>query len=98
MGFVGEEGVAMSNKIGCHCAGNPSCKLCSGTKFYQYEPGPRGWMPFKCPTCSGTGWAEFPGKEREKCPTCRGNGSVDPADPPSSGMLNVIWKSLFGAT
>ena len=88
----------MSKKVACHCGGNPDCKLCLGKKFYQYEPGARGWMPFKCPTCAGTGWAEMPGKAKERCPTCRGSGSVDPADPPSTGWGDVIWKSLFGAT
>ena len=88
----------MAKKVGCHCAGNPNCKLCGGTKVYQYEPGPRGWMPFKCPTCAGTGSVEVPGKDREKCWTCRGQGMVDPANPPSKGMMDVIWKAIFGAT
>jgi hypothetical protein len=88
----------MAKKVGCHCAGNPHCKLCNGTKVYQYEPGPRGWMPFKCPNCEGTGSAEVPGKGLGKCTTCQGQGMVDPANPPSTGMMDVIWKSLFGAT
>lgn len=87
----------MAKRVKCHCGGRADCKLCSGTGFYGYEPGPRGWMPFKCPTCAGTGRLQEPGEEPEKCPTCRGNGSVDPADPPAHGMFDVIWKALFGA-
>lgn len=87
----------MAKRVKCHCGGRPSCKLCNGTGYYAYEPGPRGWLPFKCPTCDGRGWTEEPGVEREKCPTCRGTGTVDPADPPPHGMFDVIWKALFGA-
>jgi DnaJ-class molecular chaperone len=54
-------------------------------------------MPFKCPTCEGTGKLVEPGEEPEKCPTCRGHGTVDPADPPPHGLFDVIWKALFGA-
>lgn len=78
--------------VGCHCAGNAACKLCSGEGRYDYVPGPRGWMPFACPTCDGKGrTAAGP------CPTCRGAGSVDPADPPTKGTFDVVWKALFGA-
>ena len=84
-------------KVRCHCGGRADCKLCRGTKFYTYEPGPRGWLPFKCPTCEGTGRLVEPGEEPEKCPTCRGHGTVDPADPPPHGIFDVIWKALFGA-
>lgn len=87
----------MAKPVKCHCGGRPSCKLCNGTGAYAYEAGPRGWIPFKCPTCAGTGWVVEPGIEREKCFTCRGTGTVDPADPPSSGMLDIIWKAIFGA-
>ena len=87
----------MQKKISCHCGGRPSCKLCNGTKYYMYEAGPKGYLPFRCPTCAATGWITEPGLEREKCITCRGNGSVDPADPPSHGMFDIIWKALFGA-
>ena len=87
----------MLKTIKCHCGGRPSCKLCSGTQNFQYEAGPRGYLPFACPTCNGKGWLEEPGADRGKCFTCRGNGTVDPADPPSHGFIDIIWKALFGA-
>ena len=87
----------MLTTIKCHCGGRPSCKLCGGTQSYQYEVGPRGHLPFACPTCQGQGWLEEPGIDREKCFTCRGNGTVDPADPPSNGFFDIIWKAMFGA-
>lgn len=87
----------MPKKLKCHCGRRPSCRLCNGTQWYLYEPGPRGWMPFKCPTCAGKGWREEPGLPRDQCPTCRGNGSVDPADTPPRGMFDIIWKAIFGA-
>lgn len=87
----------MPKSIKCRCGGRASCKLCRGTRRYEYEPGPRGWMPFKCPTCTGAGRTADPGLEPEACPTCGGIGTVDPADPPMKGMLDVIWKALFGA-
>lgn len=87
----------MPKRVRCHCGGRSDCKLCGGTKFYDYEPGPRGWMPFKCPTCAGSGTLAEAGEPPEKCPTCRGHGTVDPADPPPHGVFDVIWKALFGA-
>ena len=84
-------------KVQCHCGGRPSCKLCNGTKSYEYEVGPKGWLPFRCPTCSGSGWLVEPGIDREKCFTCVGNGRVDPADPPSKGFVDILWKAMFGA-
>lgn len=88
----------MAKKIGCHCGKRPGCRLCEGTGFYRYEVGPRGYLPFRCPTCEGKGWRNGDGgAEPDKCPTCRGNGTVDPADPPSRGMIDIIWKALFGA-
>jgi hypothetical protein len=87
----------MTKTINCPCGGRPSCRLCHGSKSYQYESGPRGYLPFKCPTCNGAGWIEEPGLDREKCFTCLGNGTVDPADPPSKGLVDIIWKALFGA-
>ena len=80
------------SKVRCRCHGNPACKLCHGTKFYEYRPGPRGWMPFRCPTCGGAGKLES-----GPCFTCRGTGQVDPADPPTKGIFDVLWKVLFGA-
>jgi DnaJ-class molecular chaperone len=87
----------MLKKIKCHCGSRPSCKLCNGAGYYQYEVGPRGYLPFRCPSCQGKGTREEPGLDREKCPTCRGSGTVDPADPPHHGIFDVIWKALFGA-
>lgn len=88
----------MSKKVGCHCRKNPACKLCGGTGQYDYEPGPRGWMPFTCPTCAGKRSLTTAAGGAESCFTCQGNGQVDPADPPSSGWGDVIWKAVFGAT
>ena len=85
-----------ATKVKCHCGGRPDCRLCDGTGGYAYEPGPRGWMPFRCPTCEGSGRAGGAGAGG-RCPTCRGAGAVDPADPPTRGTLDVIWKALFGA-
>lgn len=82
----------MAKRIRCHCLGKPECRLCRGTKFYAYEPGPRGWMPFPCPTCDRTGKVGA-----ETCFTCRGTGQVDPADPPTAGVLDVFWKMIMGA-
>ncbi|MBX9579812.1 MAG: hypothetical protein K2X87_05840 [Gemmataceae bacterium] len=87
----------MARKVGCHCGGRSECRLCNGTGSYEYQPGPRGWLPFRCPTCDGRGTLADPANGPEPCPTCRGTGTVDPADPPTRGMLDVIWKSLFGA-
>ncbi len=82
----------MERRVRCACGGDPRCELCNGTKTYGYTPGPRGWLPFACPTCAGTGKLGA-----EACPTCRGEGQVDPADPPVNGFLDVVWKVLFGA-
>ena len=87
----------MLKSIKCHCGGRPSCKLCGGTSKYEYDLGPRGYLPFACPTCRARGYLEEPGLEREKCFTCRGNGTVDPADPPSNSFVDIIWKAMFGA-
>lgn len=85
----------MAHQIRCHCRGNPRCELCHGAKFYDYTPGPRGWMPFACPTCGGSG--RF---DDGHCFTCRQTGSVDPADPPpaegAKGVFRTAWKILFG--
>ena len=90
----------MARSVRCHCNGNPECKLCHGEKFYQYEPGPRGWMPFRCPTCEGKGvLSNGPGGE-QSCFTCTGTGVVDPANPPYDpgwkGALRIGWKIFFG--
>ena len=87
----------MPKRIRCHCGGLPSCRLCHGTGKYDYDPGPRGYVPFRCPTCEGRrnladeDGATFP------CPTCAGQGAVDPANPPPAGMWDVLTKIFFGA-
>lgn len=89
----------MSHHIRCACQRNPDCKLCQGTGVYQYEPGPRGWMPFMCPTCEGTRETTVEGKA-ERCFTCSGSGSVDPANPPrdksTRGFARDIWRIFMG--
>lgn len=89
----------MPHSVRCPCLGHPDCKLCSGTKFYTYEPGPRGWMPFTCPTCEGKREVTVEGKT-EPCFTCRGAGTVDPALPPrdrsTRGFIRDVWRIFFG--
>jgi hypothetical protein len=89
----------MPRPVRCPCRGNPDCKLCEGTQFYDYEPGPRGWMPFTCPTCSGTREVTVEGKS-QPCFTCGGTGSIDPANPPrdrsTRGFLRDVWRIFFG--
>jgi hypothetical protein len=86
----------VAHQIRCPCRGNSECKLCGGAKLYAYEPGPRGWMPFPCPTCSGTLAAE----DGSPCVTCRGARTIDPANPPAAegtrGWLRNSWRFLFG--
>jgi DnaJ-class molecular chaperone len=84
----------MSKQIRCHCQGIPGCRLCNGTGKYEYNPGPRGYIPFRCPTCEGKG--KLPESDLP-CATCKGEGNVDPANPPAKGMLDVLVKILFGA-
>ncbi len=89
----------MPYSILCPCRGNPDCKLCGGSKFYQYEPGPRGWMPFVCPTCEGKREATVEG-QTQKCSTCEGAGIIDPANPPrdrtTRGFIRDVWRIFFG--
>jgi hypothetical protein len=85
--------------VRCPCHGNPDCKLCRGNKFYPYQPGPRGWMPFTCPTCDGK--RVLPNAAGElRCFTCKGAGNVDPAYPPYDpgwrGAIRIGWKIFFG--
>ena len=88
----------MANKrIRCHCGGKPFCKLCGGTGKYEYDPGPQGYMPFRCPTCDGQRTLADDDGTRFPCPTCKAEGTVDPAHPPPAGMLDVLTKILFGA-
>jgi len=87
-------------QVRCPCRGKYECKLCGGTKFYSYEPGPRGWMPFICPTCTGEGRLAAANEEPRICITCGGAGSIDPANPPRAegtrGWIRNSWRFLFG--
>lgn len=89
----------MAHRVLCRCNGNPECKLCLGGKRYDYEPGPRGWMPFPCPTCEGRKRVPTNGT-LGPCFTCDGTGVVDPAKPPRDttprGFLRDIWRIYFG--
>ena len=89
----------MAHQVRCPCGGNPACKLCAGTKFYEYQPGPRGWMPFTCPTCEGKREVTVEGKA-EQCFTCHGAGIIDPANPPrdrsTRGFIRDVWRIFFG--
>lgn len=87
----------MAKQIICGCEKYPKCKLCSGKGTYSYEPGPQGWHPFRCPTCEGGGQLVDETGAKSGCPTCRGQGKVDPANPPSKGLLDLLWKTFFGA-
>jgi DnaJ-class molecular chaperone len=69
--------------------------LCEGKGVYAYDPGPRGWMPFLCPTCEGEGVLKEPGQPEEECPTCHKEGKIDPANPPVS-LAAKIRKMFFG--
>lgn len=90
----------MAHSVRCNCLGNSACKLCHGTKFYLYEPGPRGWMPFRCPTCDRKRTVPNERGEEVPCFTCRQAGNVDPGYPPHPpgwlGALRVGWKTFFG--
>jgi hypothetical protein len=90
----------MTTSVRCPCQGNAACKLCCGKKFYPFEPGPRGWMPFTCPTCRGKRVVPNASGAAEPCFTCDGGGSVDPAYPPYApgwrGALRIGWKIFFG--
>lgn len=86
----------MPKSVRCRCRGELECKLCRGMKVYDYEPGPRGWQLFPCPTCRD---ARTSGR-RPACATCDGRGVVDPADPPPAGgwrgRTRAAWIALFG--
>ena len=88
------------HRVRCACRGKLGCKLCGGTKFYDYEPGPRGWMPFVCPTCEGMRTIPDEGDARQTCYTCEGQGTIDPASPPyaegTAGLFRKAWKIFFG--
>ncbi|MCS6866353.1 MAG: hypothetical protein RMJ56_15070 [Gemmataceae bacterium] len=89
----------MAEPVRCPCGGQPECELCLGAGVYRYQPGPRGWMPFLCPTCQGRGQWPRNG-HNEPCLTCRGSGHIDPAYPPRNtsvrGFLRDMWRVFFG--
>jgi DnaJ-class molecular chaperone len=85
----------VAKQIPCPCKGNPICQLCQGRGVYNYQPGPRGWMPFVCPTCGGKGILEKSGESAEDCPTCHGACNIDPADIPI-GIFTKVRKIFFG--
>lgn len=89
----------MPARVRCHCHGKPDCQLCHGARFYPYEPGPHGWLPFRCPTCQGTGEIADKGGPK-RCYTCEGAGTVDPANPPFDpgwkGLLRIGLKIMLG--
>ena len=84
-------------KIRCHCGGLPICKLCGGQGKYDYDAGPAGYIPFRCPTCEGAGTLKDDDGVVFTCKTCNGQKSVDPAFPPPAGMWDILTKILFGA-
>lgn len=90
----------MSHQIRCQCDGNPRCELCRGAKSYDYQPGPRGWMPFVCPTCRGTGRAASADGDPIDCFTCNRLGRIDPANPPDDpgvrGFFGKARRIFFG--
>jgi DnaJ-class molecular chaperone len=85
--------------VRCPCRGRLECKLCHGTKVYEYDVGPGGWLPFTCPMCEGKGTLPD-GDTEQRCFTCHGAKTVDPANPPPNespaGVLRKIWKIFFG--
>lgn len=87
----------MPKKIRCHCGGKASCRLCHGLGKYDYDPGPRGYVPFYCPNCEGKRVLSDDDGTQFKCPTCKGEGVIDPAHPPTAGMFDVLMKIFFGA-
>jgi hypothetical protein len=87
----------MPKKIRCHCGGRPSCLLCRGKGTYDYDPGPMGYIPFRCPNCEGRRTLSDDDGTQYACATCKGQGTVDPAHPPPKGLLDVLMKIFFGA-
>ena len=88
-------------RVRCACRGKLGCKLCGGAKFYDYEVGSRGWMPFPCPTCGGAGTLPaVEGAGSRACVTCGGEKTIDPGNPPPPpgppGVLRKIWKIFMG--
>ncbi len=84
-------------KLRCHCAGMPDCKLCHGTGKYEFQPGDLGYMPFTCPNCDGQRVVLDSTGVEQPCKTCKGAGMVDPGNPATGGLADVLTKILFGA-
>ena len=89
--------MAKPKLIRCPCLGTPGCKLCDGSGKYAYNPGPLGYMPFACPNCAGEKFLVDEDGDRLVCKTCHGQGGIDPANPPTAGMWDILTKILFGA-
>ncbi len=89
--------LTMLCKVSCHCGKKAPCELCHGSGQYDYEFGPAGWQPFRCPNCEGKGTVFVRGLENQRCRTCQGEGKVDPANPPAEGMWDKLSKIFFGA-
>lgn len=89
----------MTKRLACNCRKTAGCKLCQGTGYYEYELGPAGWQPFRCPNCDGKRTVVDPAapNETKLCATCKGDGSIDPANPPADGFWDKLSKILFGA-
>ncbi len=90
----------MTKRLNCHCQKTPGCKLCHGTGQYDYEVGPAGYQPFRCPNCEGKRLVADPSARngQKPCPTCNGQGTIDPANPPAGGgFWDKLMKIFFGA-
>lgn len=88
----------MTKRLLCNCRKTPGCKLCQGTGSYEYELGPAGWQPFRCPTCAGScsiADAAAPAGSKP-CFTCKSLGTIDPANPPSDGFWDKLTKIFLG--
>lgn len=73
--------------------------MCAGKGWYDYEVGPLGWQPFRCPTCAG---AKFipdatDAMKKKSCFTCKGTRMIDPADAPGNGIWDIFCKTFLGA-
>jgi DnaJ-class molecular chaperone len=89
----------MIKRLNCNCQKTPGCKLCHGTGKYDYEVGPAGWQPFRCPNCDGKRTIDDAASPdgKKPCPTCKGQGLIDPANPPGDGFWDKLSKIFFGA-
>ena len=89
----------MTKRLSCSCRKTAGCKLCHGTGSFDYELGPAGWQPFRCPNCDGKRTVPDTAAPSglNPCPTCDGLGMIDPANPPTQGFWDKLSKILFGA-